>query len=117
MCVNLHHLILGSAICSMCVKVDQLKSDGLWQDTGSKRRQTSSVNNGSANGNQAASVEVPVEDQEPMGQEQDMDGGGEEQPLMSTQDYLAEAEELLAVPMDTQGTQVLYCAPVRCRDS
>ena len=88
-----------------------VRLDALWQDTGSKRRQTSSVNNGSTNGGQAAaaSTEVPIEEQEPMGQEEEELGdGGEEQPLMATQDYMAEAEELLAVPMDTQGTQVLY---------
>ncbi len=77
------------------------------QDSGSKRRQTSSVNTASAAeapsvAAPAAPTEVPIEAD---AQEEDQGAGGVEDPMMSTQDYMAEAEELLANPMDTQNLE------------
>lgn len=62
------------------------------------------MNNGSANGapSVTAPLEVPIENAAPNVQEEDEPVEGEGAPLMSTQDYMAEAEELLANPMDTQ---------------
>ena len=62
------------------------------------------MNNGSGNGapSVTAPVEVPIENAAPNVQEEDEGVEGEGAPLMSTQDYMAEAEELLANPMDTQ---------------
>lgn len=77
------------------------------QEPDSRRRQTSSVNNSPAERAHATPVEVTHEEEVPIVQEAEQDIGEPGVPLMSTQDYMAEAEELLAHPMDTQEEDAL----------
>jgi len=63
------------------------------------------VNNSPAE--RAHAVEVTYEEEIPIVQEVQRDIGEPGMPLMSTQDYMAEAEELLAHPIDTQEEDAL----------